>query len=547
MLLDELLAERERPPVEPTPLPTLTVDPVSVPPTSDTGRRAVRQRLAELENAALRNFRSAEEARQALAEEHHRLQLEATARTEAQHEADALRRELDRLSEKEADRAEQEKARAQRAARSEIADELKRFEEERDRVLREMSDLRGSISEHNGLLDEYVTRLRDEQMARAELRAELERAQAAQSLAERNLERATESARHNAEDEMIRLATAEQQLADATSDRDRLAAQLAELTSGDGAIGRMSAQIEEKDAEIASLGVRLADLDARIAASEEAAQKALAERDDAWTARSAFEARLVEAEAARADAEHALEVAHARIEDLQAELTDRIETTDVRTRELDVNLGKLRREARDASNARRAAEETVATVTAERDALQARIDLLETDVARARADGDSLRAHASVLGDELAAARASEAELRAAAPAEPESAPEPQAVAIESADAADAAASDVGPDDKVCEEPSAETPPPLPLRVAGRHAPAPPARRRTRREPAVARAAAIEAAPEVAPEPVAAEAEAEAVETKAPGRPTEVFRRTALAEFSALATSKGDDFSYRHR
>ncbi len=43
---------------------------------------------------------------------------------------------------------------------------------------------------------------------------------------------------------MIRLATAEQQLADAASDRDRFSAQLAELTSGDGAIGRLTAQVE---------------------------------------------------------------------------------------------------------------------------------------------------------------------------------------------------------------------------------------------------------------------------------------------------------------
>ena len=68
--------------------------------------------------------------------------------------------------------------------------------------------------------------------ARAALRAELDRAEAARSLAERSLQRATENARHGAEDEMIRLATAEQELADARSDRDRLAAQLAELTVG---------------------------------------------------------------------------------------------------------------------------------------------------------------------------------------------------------------------------------------------------------------------------------------------------------------------------
>ncbi len=272
MLLDELLAERERAHTPPTPLPVLTVDPVAVPPTVDTSRRAVRQRLADLENAAVRNYRSAEEARRVLADEHQRLQEELAARTHAQHEAAALRREVDRLTTEEAKRSAQERTRAERAARAQIADELKRFQEEHERVVHEMTVLRSSLSEHDGLLDEYVTRLREEQGPRAMLRAELDRAEAARSLAERSLQRATENARHGAEDEMIRLATAEQQLADAASDRDRFSAQLADLTSGDGAIGRLTAQVEERDAEIASLGVRIADLSARIDASEDAAR-----------------------------------------------------------------------------------------------------------------------------------------------------------------------------------------------------------------------------------------------------------------------------------
>ena len=77
MLLDELLAERERAEMPPTPPPVLTVDPVVVPPTVDTGRRAIRQRLAELESAAVRNYRSAEEARRVLVDEHHRLEAGA--------------------------------------------------------------------------------------------------------------------------------------------------------------------------------------------------------------------------------------------------------------------------------------------------------------------------------------------------------------------------------------------------------------------------------------------------------------------------------------
>ena len=309
MLLDELLAERERAEMPPTPPPVLTVDPVVVPPTIETGRRAIRQRLAELESAAVRNYRSAEEARRVLVDEHHRLEQELNARTHAQHEAAALRRELERLSEEETRRAAQERTRAEREARAQVADELKRFQEEHERVVQELNALRGSLSEHDGLLDEYVTRLREEQGARAALRVELERAEAARSLAERSLQRATENARHGAEDEMIRLATAEQRLADALSDRERLATQLAELTSGDGAIGRLTAQLEEKDAEIGRLGVRIADLGARIEASEQGARDALAERDDALAARNAAEASLREAEKARVDAELAVDAA----------------------------------------------------------------------------------------------------------------------------------------------------------------------------------------------------------------------------------------------
>src|SRR3954471_5928870 len=112
MLLDDLVSERDRPQAPPTPEPTLTVDPIPVPPAGETGRRAAQKRLAELESAARRNLHSAEEARRVLREEHERLQEEATARNEAQREAAALRRELERLREAETQRAKQEKTRA---------------------------------------------------------------------------------------------------------------------------------------------------------------------------------------------------------------------------------------------------------------------------------------------------------------------------------------------------------------------------------------------------------------------------------------------------
>ena len=134
-----------------------------------------------------------------------------------------------------------------------IADELKRFQEEHERVVHEMTVLRSSLSEHDGLLDEYV-HAAARRARRARDAAGRARSGRSGAFAGRTqlAARATENARHGAEDEMIRLATAEQQLADAASDRDRFAAQLAELTSGDGAIGRMTAQLEARDAEIAT-------------------------------------------------------------------------------------------------------------------------------------------------------------------------------------------------------------------------------------------------------------------------------------------------------
>ncbi len=291
------------------------------------------------------------------------------------------------MTEEESQRQAQDRARAERAARAEIADELKHVQDEHDRALHEVSVLRSSLSEHDGLLDEYVTRLRDEQGARADLRAELDRAEAARSLAERSLQRATENARHGAEDEMIRLATAEQDLADTRSDRDRLAAKLAELTSGDGAIARLTVELSNKNAEIAQLGVRVADLSARIDASEDSAQEAQAQRDTARAEQRDLEARLAESERARVEAEQGLAAARERIAALEKTLAEHADANVARARELDLTLGRLRREAREAVSARSAAEEALADATAERDDLRARVASEEAESVRARADG----------------------------------------------------------------------------------------------------------------------------------------------------------------
>jgi len=280
MLLDELLAKRERvetPAHEPAPhAPVLTIEPVAVPPTGEIGRRAARQRLAALEDAARRNLRAAEEARRVLVDEHRRLQEESSARVAAQDEAAALRRELGRLRESEQGRADQLKTYAARAARAELA-------AEHDRVVEELSRLQGSIQDHDGLLDDYAERLREEQATRAALQAELQESETARRLAERSLEWAVESARKHAEDEVIRLATAEAALTDAQDDRDRLAAHLgariedmqAELMQAREATGRLAdlegalaqsrADGERLRAHAAALGDELAALRATVA------------------------------------------------------------------------------------------------------------------------------------------------------------------------------------------------------------------------------------------------------------------------------------------
>ncbi len=299
MLLDELFAQKESAAVE-TPAPTLTIEPVAVPTTGEVGRRAARQRLAELEDAARRNLRSAEEARRVLMQEHQRLQEESSARAAAQNEASALRRELGRLRESENKREAQAKSRARRAAREEIAEEIKRFHEEHDKVVRALDD-------HDGLLGEYAERLREEQQARAAMRDELEKAEAARRIAEHALERATETARRHVEDETIRYATTTSELADARSDVDRLRAKVAELSRGDEA------------AEIERLRSSVSALTARAEAAERERDDEAAAHRQTDTARQEAERLRFDAERKRTDSEIAVDAANARIAELEAE------------------------------------------------------------------------------------------------------------------------------------------------------------------------------------------------------------------------------------
>jgi chromosome segregation ATPase len=435
MLLDDLMAERGRARTEVVPPPVLTVEPVAVPPAGEVGRRAARQRLLELEDVARRNLRSAEEARRVLLEEHRRLEDESSARSEAEIEAAALRRELDRLRESEEQRDVKAKTRAAREARAEMAEEVKRIQDQHERVLSELEALRGSMGEHDSLLEEYSARLREEQQARAALRKELDRAEAARELAERAVTVATEDARRRAEDELIRLASTEAALADAVSDRDRLTARIEELTAGDGAIGRLNAELGGRDEEIARLNVRIADLTARLDATEEGAQAAL-------RAQAVADAKVAELERRHADGATAADAAGSRVTELEAAVAAaeaKVEAAEERAREAERQQGRMRREASELAKARRASEDALREGKDALEPLRAKLAETEAELVRARADGDRLRAHAAALGDELSALRASVTELQSAAPAPmseadevvEEAGPEPERPALE--------------------------------------------------------------------------------------------------------------------
>src|SRR5436189_2752910 len=96
LLLDEMLAERDRAPLPPAPVLTLQPAPVDAAPVG-AGRKGALKRLAEVEALARNNLRAAEEARRVMEQERQLLEEEASARTKAERTASALRRELERL------------------------------------------------------------------------------------------------------------------------------------------------------------------------------------------------------------------------------------------------------------------------------------------------------------------------------------------------------------------------------------------------------------------------------------------------------------------
>jgi chromosome segregation ATPase len=397
LLLDEMLAERARPPLPPA--PKLTVEPVPVDAAPIAGRRGARKRLAEVEALARRNLRAAEEARRYVDEERQLLEEEASARTAAERTASGLRRELERLRSTEEQRAAQARFAATHAARTELAGEIDRVHEEHARVVDELDRLRGTLFDHDSLLDEYSRRLRDEQEAQAKARGDQVRAEEAQRVAERNLEIATETARRRAEEDLTRFTKVETAWREACIERDRVTGELRAITTGDGELARQRVELEAARDDTARL---LAELDVQ-AARADGAEAELA------TAREG----LAQAERIAADASEGRDLAGIALETTRSELAERTEALDAersasqaRIADLVAQLATATRTAESATERSADLESRLDAAITARDNAVGLAETLTDQLARARTDTEQLRTQAASIGDELAANQA---------------------------------------------------------------------------------------------------------------------------------------------
>jgi len=398
LLLDEMLAERERAPLPPAPVLTLQPVPVDAAPVG-AGRKGALKRLAEVEALARTNLRAAEEARRVLEAERALLEEEAGARTRAERTAAGLRRELEQLRSTEEQRAAQARFAATQKARTELESEMERVHDEHSRVVDELDRMRGTLFDHDSLLDEYSQRLHDEQEAQAKARADLVRAEEAQRSAERNLEIALETARRRAEDDHARLVKVEEQLRDTTVERDRATAELRSLTEGDGEIARLRAQAAATHEDMTRT---LADLDVQAARAD----KAEAELANAREA-------CAQAERLAAEATEARDLAGIDLETTRRELGERNELLDIERTASQTQVADLTAQLATTTRTAESATARVAELEAQLDAAVAARDEASTTSAEsaeqlehAAADVDQLRKHSATIGDELAATHA---------------------------------------------------------------------------------------------------------------------------------------------
>jgi hypothetical protein len=401
--LDEMLAERRRPPLPPAPV--LTVEPAPVDAAPVNGLRGAKKRLAEVEALARHNLRAAEEARRVVHEEWQLLEEEASARTQAELSAANLRREIERLRESDEQRAAQAKFAAAHEARAELATEIERVQVEHSKVVDELDRMRGTLFDHDSLLDEYSRKLRDEQEAQARAHGEQVRAEEALRVAERNLEVATESARRRADDDAARFDKVEADWRQACLERDQAQAELRQITMGDGELARLRVDLEAAREDTTRL---MGELDVQ-AARADTAESGLAE------ARAA----RAEAEKTAVDATQERELACIAQETMRAELAEKTEALDAERSTSQAKITELTEKLSTATNTAESATERAAdlesrlnTVITARDAAEAQVDAVNAELERARSDADVLRTQAASIGDELAATQSALDETR---------------------------------------------------------------------------------------------------------------------------------------
>jgi chromosome segregation ATPase len=393
LLLDEMLAERARPPLPPAPV--LTVEPVAVDAAPIAGRRGVRKRLEEVEALARRNLRAAEEARRVAFQERELLEEEASARTKAERTSAALRQEIERLRATEEQRTAQARFAATHDARAELASEIERVHDEHARVVEELDRMRGTLFDHDSLLDEYSRRLREEQEAQALARGDQTRAEEAQHLAERNLEIATETARRRAEEDLARFTQIERAWRDACTERDRVTAELQALTS-DPELARLRSELEASHEDTTRL---LADLDVQ-AARADTAESELIEAREART----------QAEATAAEASEACDLAGIALETTRSELAEKAEALDAHKSSSQARIAELTAQLATATRTAESATERSGDLETRLDAAIAAHELAvgreataNEQLTHAKSDCEQLRAQAASIGDELAA------------------------------------------------------------------------------------------------------------------------------------------------
>ncbi|MDQ1479242.1 MAG: hypothetical protein QOI44_103 [Actinomycetota bacterium] len=398
LLLDEMLAERETAPLPPAPVLTLHPVPVDAAPVG-AGRRGAMKRLAEVEALARNNLRAAEEARRVMEAERALLEEEANARTKAERTATGLRREIERLRSTEVQRAAQARFAAANQARTELAGEMERVHDEHSRVVDELDRMRGTLFDHDSLLDEYSQRLHEEQEAQAKARSELVRAEEAQRTAERNLEIALETARRRAEDDHASVARIEDQLRDVTVERDRATDELRAITEGGGELVRLRAEAAAAHEDMTQL---LADLDVQAARA-----------DKAETELATALETTAQAQRAATEATEARDLAGIDLETTRRELAERNEILDSERSESQARIADLSAQLRTITRSAESANERVieleaqltATVASRDDAAGQAVDAAE-QLEHAGADVDQLRKHAVTIGDELATTHA---------------------------------------------------------------------------------------------------------------------------------------------